>query len=120
MSKKSILGSAGRFGTRYGVHVKRKIAKIESLQDRKQSCIFCRGKSKRLSKGIWLCQKCGKKFAGHAYYLEITKEMQLEEKSLDNQKKNKNTKVLKNEKASKIVDGKAEPKSKVKKQTKTK
>jgi large subunit ribosomal protein L37Ae len=70
MSVKRILGSAGRFGVRYGLHVKRRIAEIESRQRKKQACIFCKGRAKRLSKGIWLCRKCGKKFAGHAYFLD--------------------------------------------------
>jgi large subunit ribosomal protein L37Ae len=69
MTKLKISKSAGRFGPRYGVSVRRRIADIESRQRKKQQCIFCDGRAKRLSKGIWLCQRCGKKFAGHAYYL---------------------------------------------------
>jgi len=61
--------AAGRFGVRYGKRVRTKIAEIESHQRKKQSCIFCNGTAKRLSKGIWQCKKCNKKFAGHAYYL---------------------------------------------------
>ena len=62
--------SAGRFGPRYGTRVRRKIAEIESLQRKKQSCIFCNGIVKRLALGIWQCKKCNKKFAGHAYYIK--------------------------------------------------
>ncbi len=61
--------AAGRFGARYGRKVRTKIAEVESNQRKKQDCIFCNGKAKRLSKGIWLCNKCGKKFAGHTYFL---------------------------------------------------
>jgi len=61
--------AAGRFGVRYGRRVRTKIADIEGVQRKKQDCIFCDGKVKRLSKGIWLCNKCGKKFAGHTYFL---------------------------------------------------
>lgn len=61
--------AAGRFRTGYGTNVRGRITDIESRQRKKQKCLFCPGKAKRLSKGIWLCKKCGKKFASHAYYL---------------------------------------------------
>jgi large subunit ribosomal protein L37Ae len=69
MARSKITKSAGRFGVRYGPYVRKKIVEVESKQRKKQKCIFCKGRAKRLSKGIWLCSKCGKKFAGHAYYL---------------------------------------------------
>jgi len=69
MVKTKISRSAGRFGARYGQSVRRKTADIESLQRKKQQCIFCNGIAKRTSKGIWECKKCSKKFASHAYYL---------------------------------------------------
>ena len=67
-SKKS--KSAGRFGARYGKNVRDRIVKVEQKQKKKQKCPFC-GKlgAKRLSKGIWHCKKCGKKFASNTYYL---------------------------------------------------
>ena len=61
--------AAGRFGARYGRKIRTKIADIESTQRKKQQCIFCNGTAKRLSKGIWLCKKCKKKFASHTYTL---------------------------------------------------
>ena len=61
--------SAGRFGARYGRSVRSKYTEIESLQRKKQQCIFCNGIAKRVSKGIWECKKCSKRFASHAYYL---------------------------------------------------
>ncbi len=63
--------SAGRFGARYGRAVKNKLVKVEQKQRKKQKCPYC-GKLgvKRLSKGIWHCRKCNKKFASNAYYLE--------------------------------------------------
>jgi large subunit ribosomal protein L37Ae len=63
------LKASGRFGARYGCRVKTKITEIESRQRKKQQCIFCNGIAKRLSKGIWKCNKCGKKFAEHTYFL---------------------------------------------------
>lgn len=69
MAKTRKVKAAGRYGARYGRSVRTKIAEIESLQRKKQNCIFCNGTAKRLSKGIWLCKKCNKKFAAHTYYL---------------------------------------------------
>ncbi len=68
-SKKS--KSAGRFGARYGKRVRDKVVKVETKQRKKQKCPFC-GKLgvKRLSKGIWKCSRCDKKFASNTYYLD--------------------------------------------------
>ncbi|MCA9488065.1 MAG: 50S ribosomal protein L37ae [Nanoarchaeota archaeon] len=63
--------SAGRFGARYGKKVKDKLVKVEVKQRVKQDCPFCKKKGvKRLSKGIWHCKKCDKKFASNTYYLD--------------------------------------------------
>ena len=63
--------AAGKFGAGYGTNVRRKFVAVESKQRIKQICPFCKSsKAKRKSAGIWLCQKCKKTFAGHAYYLE--------------------------------------------------
>ena len=71
MTKTKKVKSAGRFGPRYGKSVRRRITEIESKQRKKQVCPYCQKKAlKRLSKGIWLCKKCRKKFASHAYYIE--------------------------------------------------
>ena len=70
MTKSKLLGAAGRFGVRYGQSVKRRIATIEYKQRKKQACPFCSGRAVRLSKGIWQCRRCDKKFAGHTYYLQ--------------------------------------------------
>jgi len=68
-SKKS--KSAGRFGAKYGKSVRAKLVKVEAKQRLKQKCPFC-GKLgvKRLSKGIWKCSRCNKKFASNTYYLD--------------------------------------------------
>ena len=70
MKKTKKTKAAGRFGVRYGRRVRTKIADVESSQRKKQACLFCDGVAKRLSKGIWQCKKCNKKFAGHAYYIK--------------------------------------------------
>ena len=70
MPKTKKVKSAGRVGPRYGRRVRTKIAEIESLQRKDQKCIFCNGTAKRISKGIWQCKKCNKKFTSHIYFLK--------------------------------------------------
>jgi large subunit ribosomal protein L37Ae len=66
MARTKKVGSAGRFGTRYGRKVKLKIAKLE--KSRKFSCPECKKPVlKREAPGIWKCGKCGLKLAGKAY-----------------------------------------------------
>lgn len=66
MTKK--VGSAGRFGARYGRRTRHKIVDIEKRQRKKQKCPHCNKlQLKRLASGIWQCKKCGAKFAGGAY-----------------------------------------------------
>ena len=66
--KRKKIGAAGRFGAGYG-KPKQRLIEVESKQRVRQNCPFCGGKVKRLSKGIWRCNKCEKKFTGGAYYL---------------------------------------------------
>jgi large subunit ribosomal protein L37Ae len=62
--------SAGRFGTRYGKRVRNKLVNVETKQRKKQKCPFCNKMGiKKLSKGIWYCKKCDKKFASNTYHL---------------------------------------------------
>ena len=71
MSKLKKTKSAGRFGARYGRKAKAKLVKVEEKQRIKQDCPFCKKTGvKRLSKGIWKCSKCNKKFASGTFYLE--------------------------------------------------
>jgi len=63
--------SAGRFGPRYGRSVRSKLVKTESKQRQTQICPLCKKPGvKRLSKGIWSCSKCNKKFASNTYSLK--------------------------------------------------
>jgi large subunit ribosomal protein L37Ae len=67
MVKKS-LGSAKRFGPRYGKTVKSKVARIEKEQRKLHKCPYCSYvRVKRMAAGIWECRKCGAKFTGRAY-----------------------------------------------------
>lgn len=121
MSNKS-QGSAGRFGVRYGQSAKKRTSAIEAKQKQKQQCIFCNGRAKRISKGIWLCKKCGKKFAGHAYFLERVELVSMPQNEGKPESKEK-AKILKKEKPANTVETAAKTKkpkkSKAKSETKT-
>ena len=63
------VGSAGRFGPRYGKKVREKVSEIEKKQKSRHTCPKCSlPYVRRLSKGIFICQKCNNKFAGQAYF----------------------------------------------------
>ena len=79
MVKTRKVKAAGRYGARYGRSVRTKITEIENLQRKKQDCLFCNGVAKRLSKGIWQCKKCNKKFASHTYYLPKREELNIKQ-----------------------------------------
>lgn len=66
--RKKRVGSAGRFGARYGVTVRKRVARVEAgLRDR-HVCERCgSGTVKRVSAGVWRCRKCDFTFAGGAY-----------------------------------------------------
>ncbi len=90
------LGSAKRFGSRYGAKPKHKFAKIEKEQRKKHRCPYCSQlKVKRVAVGIWHCRKCDSKFTGKAYTIakaisfeEAPEETSAEsEKPLDNSEK---------------------------------
>ena len=66
MGRTKKVGSAGRFGVRYGRKVKLKICQLE--QAKKFTCPDCKKPVlKREVSGIWTCRKCGLKMAGKAY-----------------------------------------------------
>lgn len=69
-AKKKKIKAAGRFGSGYGIRVRKKLNKIEDSQRKKQKCPYCLKLGvKRQAAGIWICNKCNKKFAGSAYVL---------------------------------------------------
>src|SRR2546425_576953 len=66
MARKTGLG--GGFGARYGTLVRRRYIDVVTGLRQKHECPRCRFKTvKRRSVGVWLCKKCGYKFAGGAY-----------------------------------------------------
>jgi len=113
MVKTKLVKSAGRYGARYGQRIKRKIANIERNQRKKQICPFCGRTVKRLSKGIWQCKRCKKKFAAHAYYIEKGSITVKKEDKIKKQEEEKKAKPLKKEKP-KLKEKKTTKKSKTK------
>ena len=62
------VGSTGRFGSRYGVGIRRKLLKVEPLQLQRHTCPNCGSASvKRKSRGVFECRKCSHSFVGGAY-----------------------------------------------------
>ena len=60
--------TTGRFGSRYGVGIRKRVLKVEMKQKARHECPFCGfPKIKRISKGIYVCKKCDSKFAGGTY-----------------------------------------------------
>lgn len=69
MGRKKKIGSAGRFGSRYGKKVRSIVSEVERVQKQRHMCPSCNMPYvKRVASGIWECKKCGVKFAGQAYY----------------------------------------------------
>ncbi|MEA3399188.1 MAG: 50S ribosomal protein L37ae [Patescibacteria group bacterium] len=65
--------STKRFGSRYGKTNKNRFGAIEKLQHKKYICPACsRQQVRRLSTGIWQCQKCNHKFTSKAYTVSKT------------------------------------------------
>jgi len=62
------VGPARGFGPRYGVSVRKRYVSIVSEMRKAHTCPQCGFKAvRRDSVGIWVCRKCGFKFAGGAY-----------------------------------------------------
>jgi large subunit ribosomal protein L37Ae len=69
------VGSAGRFGPRYGSTVKKRWLEMENLRKSSYICPRCHHVSvKREHPGIWKCRKCGFEFVGDAYSPETGNE----------------------------------------------
>lgn len=74
MAKKATAGSAKRFGPRYGARNRERLANIEKEHRGRLKCPFCNfTKVRRVSKGIWKCEKCNETFTGKAYSFEAKK-----------------------------------------------
>jgi large subunit ribosomal protein L37Ae len=68
MGRTKKVGTAGRFGARYGVTLRQRVAEIETNMKAFHKCPSCQTKAvRRVSTGIWSCRKCGHTFTGGAY-----------------------------------------------------
>ncbi|MWG35504.1 50S ribosomal protein L37ae [Halomarina oriensis] len=66
--KKGTVGSAGRFGARYGRVARRRVAEIESDMHDDHTCPDCGSPTvDRKGTGIWVCGRCDYTFAGGTY-----------------------------------------------------
>ena len=61
-------GTAGRYGARYGVVVRKLTRDIEKTERARHECPTCHHQSvKRTASGIWECRHCDTKFAAASY-----------------------------------------------------
>ena len=68
MGRTKKMGITGRFGTRYGSTLRKRVKSIEEVQKQWHICPSCKSKkTKRISVGIWQCRFCEFKFAGGAF-----------------------------------------------------
>ncbi|MBW6451927.1 MAG: 50S ribosomal protein L37ae [DPANN group archaeon] len=68
MSGTKKVGSAGRFGSRYGRKIRVLVNNIENKSRGIYECPHCLKKSlSRENAGIWVCKSCKVKFTGGAY-----------------------------------------------------
>ena len=69
--KRGQVGSAGRFGARYGRVARRRVADIEDEMRDDHECPDCGAdRVERQGTGIWECGDCGHTFTGGAYQPE--------------------------------------------------
>ncbi len=62
------VGPSGSFGARYGTVARKRYSTVITEMRTPHECPQCHIPAvKRLSVGIWLCDRCGFKFAGGAY-----------------------------------------------------
>lgn len=62
------VGPTGGLGVRYGVTVRKRYRSTISEMKKPQTCPQCGFRTiQRESVGIWVCKKCGFRFAGGAY-----------------------------------------------------
>ncbi len=68
MPRTKKVGPAGKFGTRYGKKIRDRFIDIHKVYKKDYLCPDCSKPGiKRIDSGIWVCNKCGLKFAGKAY-----------------------------------------------------
>jgi large subunit ribosomal protein L37Ae len=82
-AKGRVVGSAGRFGPRYGRFIRKRVNQIEKVSRALHACPRCDQVAvRRQGTGIWECRKCGFKFAGGTYVPE-TPTMRVASRSIE-------------------------------------
>lgn len=62
------VGSTGKFSSRYGAKLRRRVLDIEKKRNEAHRCPSCATRAlSRKAAGLWKCNKCGILFAGGAY-----------------------------------------------------
>jgi large subunit ribosomal protein L37Ae len=65
------VGSTGRFSSRYGVGIRKRVLAVENKKNAQENCPFCGfAKTKREAAGLFVCRKCNAKFTGGAYQVQ--------------------------------------------------
>lgn len=60
---------SGRFGSRYGLKIRKRVNNVEAKQRKPHTCPQCLyPAAKRVSSGLFHCNKCAITFTGGAYY----------------------------------------------------
>ena len=68
MARTKKVGSTGRYGSRYGAKLRRRVLDIDNRRKEPTRCPACATKAlKRKAVGLWECSKCNLLFAGGAY-----------------------------------------------------
>jgi large subunit ribosomal protein L37Ae len=66
------VGIAGKYGPRYGVKIRKRLAEVEGGKVLKRPCPRCNHVAvKRTDTGIWVCRRCDYKYAAGAYAPKI-------------------------------------------------
>ena len=82
-AKGRVVGSAGRFGPKYGRFLRKRVNQIEKVSRARHACPRCDQTAvRREGTGIWTCRKCGFKFAGGVYVPE-TPAMRIASRSIE-------------------------------------
>jgi large subunit ribosomal protein L37Ae len=66
------VGIAGKYGPRYGVKIRKRLAEVEGEKIIKRQCPRCKHVAvKRTDTGVWVCRRCDYKYAAAAYAPKI-------------------------------------------------
>ena len=62
------VGAMGKYGVRSGRKIRQRLLDVHKVSKEKKPCPnCCKPGLKRVAAGVWVCKKCGAKFAGKAY-----------------------------------------------------